>query len=324
MQLRVRSPNASPSKATSRMNPSRPLLSILVLLAAGSAPASAQVRGSERSTLSQTIDGTEVRIEYYRPRMRGRGKVFGDGGIVWEHVWTPGANWGTKFSFQKPIELSGTSVPAGTYTVWFQTDEHFVPTEFFFEPDTLIFHLEGPPRADDQIRIPVTLEEAPFREVLTWDFEDIRNDGGTLAMRWGTSRIAFDVKVEPSMRLATTPDEAAPVLGTYQATMTGPGGEPSPPFTITFQRSEDGIVHADWEGVVEGPDGMGAFLNALDMWALPAGAEGWFVPAEAYDGELWETWAGFFFEFEVADGTSPSFLLRDDSDNVMVRGVRRD
>jgi hypothetical protein len=306
------------------MKTSHALLSILVLLAAGSTSTQGQVRGSEHSTLSQTIDGTELRIDYYRPRMRGRERVFGDGGIVWEHVWTPGANWATKFSFQKPIEFSGTPIPAGTYSVWFQTDEHFVPTEFFFEPDTLIFHLAGPPRAADQIRIPVTVGEAPFREVLTWDFEDIRSDGGTLAMRWGTSRITFDVKVEPSMRLATTPDEAAPVLGIYQATITGPDGEAGAPFTVTFRRTEDGILHGDWEGVPEGPDGMGAFLNALDMWVLPGGADGWFVPAEAYDGELWETWAGSFFEFEVADGKSPSFLLRDEMDNVMVRGVRRD
>ncbi len=305
------------------MKPSVVALSMLLAASAGTVRADAQIRGSERSSLTQTIDGTDLRIEYYRPRMRGREKAFGDGGIVWEHVWTPGANWATKFSFQKPVTFAGTAVPAGTYSIWFQTDEHFVPVELFFEPDTLIFHLAGPARAEDQIRIPLTVEEAPFREVLTWDFEDIRSDGGTLTMRWGTSRVAIDVEVEPSMRLTTTPEEAAPALGIYQATMMGPGGSAGPPFTITVRRTDDGILHADWEEVAEGPDGMGAFLNALDMWLLPGGAEGWFVPAEAYDGELWETWAGSFFEFEVTGGASPSFVLRDDSDNVMARGSRK-
>lgn len=302
------------------------LLVAVALLPLDAPHAAAQIRASEPSTLYQTIDGTEFRVEYYRPRIRGRDKVFGDGGIVWEYVWTPGANYGTKISFQKPIEFAGASIPAGTYSLWFRTDEHFVPTELFFEPDTLIFHTMGPPPADDQIVIPATVEEAPFRELLTWDFEDIRNDGGTLALRWGTSRVAFDVKVEPSMRIAATDDEAAPVLGTFDVKMTGPDGQPGPPFTMRFFRTDDGILHADWEGLPPGPDPqMSEWLNGLDMWLLPVdGVDGWFLPGEAYDGELWETWEGSFFEFEAAqDGQHPAFVVRDPDDNVMARGMRQ-
>ncbi len=293
------------------------------------APVDGQIRASEPATLLQTIDGTVFRVNYYRPRTRGRAPLFGtqdQGAVVWEHVWTPGANWATKFSFQKPIELAGVEVPAGTYSVWMDMDDGMMPTELFLDPDTLIFHTMGPARNANQITIPITMEDdAPFREVLTWDFEDYGPTGGVLALRWGTHRFPFEVKVEPSQRMTVTPEEAAPVEGTFEAWFVGPNGETSPTFTIRFFRGEDDILHADWENVpAEGPEGEDEWFNALDMWLLPAGADGWFAPAESYEpGVLWDVWADSFFEFQVVnDGPSPTFELRDDLDDPWVRGRR--
>jgi hypothetical protein len=303
----------------------RPLPSALLLLAvclAATAPADAQIRASEPSSFTQAIDGTVFRIDYYRPRTRGRSPLFGPDAVVWEHTWTPGANWATKLRFQKPIELDGVPVPAGIYSLWFDLHpETMMPQEFFLEPDTLIFHTVGPQPADDQIRFPVVMTEGAFHELLTWDFEDIRSDGGTLALRWGTHRIAYDVKVEPSQRATTTVEEAAPVLGDFTVRMATPEGVEAPPFTISFLRTDDGVLHADWKDVPAMPDGSEAFFEALDMWLLPA-AEGWFVPGEAYDGELRETWAGFFFEFELDGDASESFILLDEFDRPFARGTR--
>jgi hypothetical protein len=285
----------------------------------------AQIRASEPSTVTQAIDGTVFRIDYFRPRTRGRTPLFGPDAVVWEHVWTPGANWATKLSFQKPITFAGVEVPAGTWSVWIEMDDGMMPHELFLEPDTLIFHTAGPARADDQIRIPVTMEsDAPFREVLTWDFEDVHSRGGTLALRWGTHRFAFDVEVEPSMVHTTTPEQAAMALGTFEAHFVGPEGQASPTFTITFERTDDGVLHADLEGVpAQGGEGEDEWFNSLDMWLIPTRGEGWFLPGEAYDGVLWETWAGSFFEFDLEDdGTSDTFVLRDEFDAPFMRGRR--
>lgn len=304
---------------------------LLTLLAVPALPrgAESQIRASERATLTQDIDGTVFRIEYYRPRAKDRSPLFGKDAVVWEHIWTPGANWATKLAFQRPIEFEGRKLEPGVYSVWIEMDDDMMPHEFFLEPDTLIFHTVGPPRADDQIRFPVELEDGhPQREVLTWDFEDYRNDGGTLTMRWGTHRMAFDIKVEPSMRLTTTPEEAAPVEGTFEAVMIGPDGTTSPAYTIRFFRTEDGVLHADLEGVPAGPGAppgaeFDPFFNSLDMWLLPReNAEGWFMPGEAYDGVYTESWAGMFFEFELADGASPTFVLWDEFDAPFMRGTR--
>jgi hypothetical protein len=297
----------------------------VVALSVLSPGAGAQIRASEPASFSQTIDGTTMRIDYYRPRTRGRSPLFGHGSVVWEHIWTPGANWATKLTFQKPIEIDGVKVEPGTYSLWIEMDEKdFMPHEFFLEPDTLIYHTMGPPRADDQIRFPLTLEsDAPFREVLTWDFEDIRSDGGTLALRWGTHRIAFDVKVEPSMRSTTTQEEAAPALGEFEGSFMNPeNGEAGPSFGVRIYHEGD-ILHADWHDVEPMPQDTHEFFNALDMWLLPGGADGWFIPGESYEpGVLRETWAGYFMEFEIVDGVGQSFLMRDDLDQIIMRGKR--
>lgn len=300
------------------------LLGAAALLAT-TGPAEAQIRASEPASFTQAIDGTVFRIEYYRPRVRDRSPLFGPDAVVWEHTWTPGANWATKMEFQKDIEFEGVSIPAGIYSLWIDLDdETFMPKEFFFEPDTLIFHTVGPPPADDQIRFPVDLESGlPHRELLTWDFEDISSTGGTLALRWGTHRIAFDVKVEPSMRMTLTPEEAAPVLGMWEGQFLGPDGQMSPPVSIRMFHTDDGVLHADWEGV-PAQDGSGPdeWFNSLDMWLLPSGAEGILVPGEAYDGEFRETWAGYTVEFDPIDGMSTTFQVRDDLDRIMLRGRR--
>ena len=69
------------------------------------------------------------------------------------------------------------------------------------------------------------------------------------------------------------------------------------------------------------PDGSEVFFENLDMWLLPA-AESFFVPGEAYDGELRETWAGFFFEFDVDGEASGSFVLLNEFDQPFARGRR--
>jgi hypothetical protein len=77
------------------------------------APGAAQIRASELGTVSQTIDGTTIAIEYSRPRARGRDSLFG-GVVHWGEHWTPGANWATTFDVNHDIEVNGKPVPVGS------------------------------------------------------------------------------------------------------------------------------------------------------------------------------------------------------------------
>ena len=98
--------------------PSLPSLVLRSALLAAiiAAPMAAQVRASERGTVSQEVDGTRIALDYGRPQLRGR-TAFPDV-IKWGEVWTPGANWATTFTVNHPVRLDGHEVKAGSYSVW--------------------------------------------------------------------------------------------------------------------------------------------------------------------------------------------------------------
>jgi len=78
---------------------------------------SAQIAASEFSTISQSVDGTVISIEYSRPSRRGRDTLFG-GVMAYGQVITPGANMATTIEFSNNVKIDGNAIPAGKYSVW--------------------------------------------------------------------------------------------------------------------------------------------------------------------------------------------------------------
>jgi hypothetical protein len=154
------------------------LLAAAALGLALPAPAQSQIRGSERGSVSQTLDGTTITIDYARPVARGR-ELFG-GIVPWNVVWTPGANWATTLEADKDIRLNGVEVPAGRYSVWMipRPDEWTLT----LNPNPEIFHFLKPDSAADQIHVAVQPEESHHSEMLTWSFPQVRGDAAILAM----------------------------------------------------------------------------------------------------------------------------------------------
>jgi len=77
-----------------------------------------QVAGalSTRDTIVTTVQGTAFWVDYGRPMKRGR-QLYG-GIVPFGEIWRTGANAATQIRFDKPLEVGGTVVPAGTYTLW--------------------------------------------------------------------------------------------------------------------------------------------------------------------------------------------------------------
>lgn len=71
---------------------------------------------SPRDTASASIGGGSVMVDYGRPSRRGR-TIFGDV-VPWNQVWRTGANAATQLITDREIVIGGTTVPAGTYTLW--------------------------------------------------------------------------------------------------------------------------------------------------------------------------------------------------------------
>jgi hypothetical protein len=61
-------------------------------------------------------DGATVTVDYSSPRAKGR-KIFG-GLVPYGEVWRLGANEATTFVVSSDVNVGGTKVPAGSYTIF--------------------------------------------------------------------------------------------------------------------------------------------------------------------------------------------------------------
>jgi hypothetical protein len=71
---------------------------------------------STRDTLQVAAGGAALWIDYGRPAKRGRA-IFG-ALVPWDVVWRTGANAATQFRTDHALQMNGTTVPAGFYTLW--------------------------------------------------------------------------------------------------------------------------------------------------------------------------------------------------------------
>lgn len=71
---------------------------------------------SPADSVQATVAGATLSVKYSRPSVRGR-VIFG-AVVPWNQVWRTGANAATLFETSADLEMRGTTIPAGTYTLW--------------------------------------------------------------------------------------------------------------------------------------------------------------------------------------------------------------
>lgn len=279
---------------------------VLLLSAAGAAHA--QIRGSERGLVAQTIDGTTVTLDYSRPVARGR-QLFGEL-VPWNVVWTPGANWATTLETNKPIRLNGTEVPAGKYSVW------MIPRQgawtLFLDRNARLFHIQKPDSTGEQIHIRVETQEAPHSEMLTWSFPAVSGDAARLQMQWGTTAVPVQLLVQPSRPVELAASTRAIYLGGYDMEIPDGLGWPT--------RARFEVVEQDGRlrGRLPFPIHPG---DELEFDLVPAGSHR-FNPGLYRDGKLFNVEMGGAFEFDVTDGRATAVTLRAIEGSLLGQGPR--
>ena len=134
--------------------------------------------------------GTSVKIDYSSPRMRGR-KIYGEL-VPFGQVWRTGANEATTFVASGDIKVGGTSVPAGSYTIF------TVPTA---DKWTLIINKKtgewGIPykyESDELARIDMKVSKLPS-PVENFNISFEKSGGGCrMHIDWETTRASVDIK----------------------------------------------------------------------------------------------------------------------------------
>ena len=158
-----------------------------------------QIGGDHFDGRQGYVGGKWIEITYGRPITRGR-DLFGPDDFAeflndGAPVWRAGANVSTRLFTELPLEIQGTRLSPGEYTVFIELtrDEWTLivsslqaQTQGFDEndPDS-VYGAYGYTPDRDLIRVPMQIDTLPYsHDQLHWELLDITPTGGRLAIFW--------------------------------------------------------------------------------------------------------------------------------------------
>lgn len=145
---------------------------------------------SPRGSVTASVGGANLEVDYGRPSRRGR-EIFG-GLVPWNEVWRTGANAATHFTTDRNLVIGGKRIPAGTYTLW---STHAPDgAELIINSQTQIWGTAYD-ATHDFARVPMSHEalEEPV-ERFTIDIKPT-GTGGVLHLEWDSSRYSVPMRV---------------------------------------------------------------------------------------------------------------------------------
>ena len=169
-----------------------------------------QVGGGTYDGRAGYVGGPWIEIRYGRPIKRGR-DLFGPSDYVdflndGAPVWRAGANTTTRLLTEVALTFGTEVVPPGEYTVFIElatTPWTFIistwPAQQTYDQENteaLFGAYEYTPDRD-VVRVPMTRETLPYSfDQLSWQFLDMSNHGGRLALLWDATiaSVAFSVE----------------------------------------------------------------------------------------------------------------------------------
>jgi hypothetical protein len=169
---------------------------LLILLFATAAAAQMSGGGGQPSpAASASCDlggGKTIKTDYSSPRMKGR-KIYG-GLVPFGEVWRTGANSATTFVTSANVMVAGTSVPAGSYTLF------TVPTadkwSLIINKKTGEWGIPYTYESDELARIPMKVSKLPSSvEDFTITYAK-SGSGCTLELDWETTRASVDISAK--------------------------------------------------------------------------------------------------------------------------------
>ena len=159
-------------------------LSVLLVLPALAERGDDAKRKSKNGSVSGTIDGVEVSLEYGRPQVKDRtiwGKL-----VPYGKVWRTGADEATTITFGADVLVQGKALPAGTYSLF------TIPEEGEW---TVIFNKVASQwgaysydEGEDALRVSAKPEASDATEALEFAIE-----GSSVSLHWEKLAVSFEV-----------------------------------------------------------------------------------------------------------------------------------
>jgi hypothetical protein len=190
------------------------LMTVAAAIVASSAVVLAQSRPASPAGMSATQVGGKyvkngnedayeggkwIEISYGRPIKRGRdlwgsGAAYGKSLNADAPVWRAGANVTTRLKTEVPLMIAGKTVAPGEYSVFIDLKpDHWTlivsnwahQTQYDPKNTQQLWGSYGYTPDKDVVRATMALDTLPFAvDQLTWDFVDMTDNGGKLAIMW--------------------------------------------------------------------------------------------------------------------------------------------
>lgn len=166
---------------------------LIVAIMCGLVPAAdaQSIPRSQLAGVSQNLAGTQIDITYRRPSARGR-ELFG-ALVPWDRVWSPSADSAARFTISAPIEVNGSPLAAGTYSLW--AIPGAAEWTMIFSTVPSVFHTRYP-SGQDALRVKSTPESLSAMETLSFYFSAADGDSATLRLHWGTSAVPLKIRAK--------------------------------------------------------------------------------------------------------------------------------
>ena len=149
-------------------------------------------RPSPPGTADVTLKGKKITIDYSRPFLKGR--KIGSEIVPYNQVWRTGANEATTLTTEADLDIAGTNVPAGKYTLW------TLPSEGTWK---LIINKQtgqwGTDYDASQDLARIDMQKAQNSqpvEQFTISFDKKSEDTANLVLDWGTTRVWVPIKAK--------------------------------------------------------------------------------------------------------------------------------
>lgn len=167
-------------------------LAIAILFISVNATAQIETpRQSLSAKVTQTVGLTEITIEYSSPATKKR--VIWGSLVPYDKVWRTGANKATMISFSRDVEIGGTKVKKGSYSLF--TIPGKDSWEILINKNTELWGSDDYNAEEDVVRIKATPVTIPHRERMTFIFADFEDHGATINLEWEKVRVSFRVNV---------------------------------------------------------------------------------------------------------------------------------
>jgi hypothetical protein len=144
------------------------------------------------------VGGRWLEVRYGRPIRRGR-DLFGPSDYAeflndGAPVWRAGANATTRLNIEAPIVMGKRTIPAGEYSLFIDLQPNAwmlvvstwpAQTTYQYENKAALWGAYEYTPDRDLVRVPMTREKLPYSfDQLSWQFLDVTEKGGRLAMLW--------------------------------------------------------------------------------------------------------------------------------------------